>query len=153
MRIRNAVIDDVFAISELVSALATTYIAPSLCEGGLETLLATMGVAATRQRMLDGWPHLCAVEKRELVGVLVVKPPSHLYYLFVCSDAQRSGIGRRLFSIADERLCNAPDGHLTTVNSSLNAIRFYERLGFVANDEVAEVGGVRFQPMVRQGIK
>jgi GNAT superfamily N-acetyltransferase len=152
INIRDATIDDALAISEHVSALATQYIAPSLGDGGLERLLASMDVASTRQRILDGWPHLCAFDGNDLVGVLVVKPPTHLYHLFVSSDFQRTGVGKNLFSIGDERLFGETHQRLATVNSSLNAVCIYERLGFVANGPLADVGGVRFQPMVRQRI-
>ncbi len=152
MDIRMATINDAVAISEHVSVLSTKYIAPSLGDGGLEKLMSSLDVASTRQRILDGWPHLCAVDGDDLVGVLVVRPPNHLYHLFVHSDLQRTGIGKKLFVTADDRLYADSHCRLATVNSSLNAVCVYERLGFVANGPVADVGGVRFQPMERVGV-
>jgi GNAT superfamily N-acetyltransferase len=149
MKIRRAEPSEAEAMSRFVSELTVTHIGPTLEVGGLENLLRTMDVGSTITRMTAGFPHWVALEGGAIVGVAVVKPPSHLYHLFVCSDRQRSGIGRRLMS---EALSFVSDGSRTaTVNSSLNAVDAYRRFGFRnAGDEIVDGAGVRFQPMSRE---
>lgn len=150
MNIRRATIDDASAISEQVSKLTTLYVAPSLSDGGLEKMLASMDVASTLQRIQEDWPHLCAFDGDRLVGVIVVKPPTHLYHLFVHSDFHRTGIARKLFTLADKLVFNRNQCRLATVNASLNAVVVYERFGFAVAGPITQTDGVRYQPMVRQ---
>jgi GNAT superfamily N-acetyltransferase len=149
-QIRDANPSDAGAVSALVSSLARQHIADSLGDGGLEFLLSSMDVISTLQRLADGWPHLIAVNGEELLAALVVKPPTHLYHLFVRSDLRRTGIGSKLFSVADARVFRSTGGPLATVNSSLNAVAAYQRFGFVVDGAVVDRNGVRFQPMVRK---
>ena len=150
MKIRHAEKSEAKAISRFVSELAVTHIGPTLQVGGLENLLRSMDVDSTITRMTDRFPHWVALEDGAIVGIAVVKPPSHIYHLFVRSDRQRTGVGRRLMS---EALCFISEtcGRATvTVNSSLNAVDAYRRFGFRdAGDEVVDGAGVRFQPMSR----
>ena len=150
MNIRNATQTDAASIAAFVSALAAEHIAPSLGDGGLDKLLASMDANATQQRIDDGWPHMCAFDGDDLVGVVVIKPPTHLYHLFVRSALHRTGIGTRLLATADEWSIGSTGTCLATVNSSLNAIDIYKRLGFDLQGPVTDTGGVRCQPMVRQ---
>ncbi len=150
IHIRNAVSSDAGAISALVSALTREHIAASLGVGGLETLLASMDTAATNQRIADGWIHLVACRGEELCAVLVVKPPQHLYHLFVRSDLHRSGLATKKLGIADDRVSSLTGSGLASVNSSLTAVAIYERFGFELDGDVVEMDGVRFQPMRRR---
>lgn len=148
--IREAAITDAETISALVSSLAVKHIGPSLGEGGIDVLLAGMGESSTRERIEEGWLHFVAHSGQDLVGVVVVKPPSHLYHLFVQTEFQKKGIGSRLFKHADTQILSATDSPILTVNSSLNAIATYQRFGFVVKGEVCDTNGVRCQAMVRQ---
>ena len=150
--IRSANIIDADKISRLVSSTARDHIGPTLGESGLETLLCSMDLYSTRQRLDDGWPSFCALKDGNLVGVVVVRPPSHLYHLFVSTDFQGNGIGRALFEVADGRAIELAGIPLQTVNSSLNVVAVYEQFGFVPQGQVSEIDGVKFQPMVRNAM-
>src|SRR6476646_3055939 len=150
MKIRLAEKSEAEAISRFVSELAATHIGPTLQIEGLENLLRTMDVDSTITRMTDGFPHWVAVEAGAIVGIAVVKPPSHIYHLFVRSDRQRSGIGRRLMDQALRFISDRCGRAAVTVNSSLNAVDAYRRFGFGdAGNKVFDSSGVRFQPMSR----
>jgi ribosomal protein S18 acetylase RimI-like enzyme len=150
MKIRLAEKREAEAISRFVSELAVTHIGSTLQVGGLENLLKSMDVDSTITRMTDGFPHWVAIEDGAIVGIAVVKPPSHIYYLFVRSDRQRSGIGRRLMNEALWFISDRCGRATVTVNSSLNGVGAYRRFGFRdAGDEVVDGAGVRFQPMSR----
>lgn len=147
--LREAAPSDCDRIATMVSTLASEHIAPSLGDGGIEVLLSSLEPEPTRKRILDNWFHLCAFKDDKLIGVVVVRPPSHLYHLFVVSDLQRQGIGGRLFAAADAASIASSQSHISTVNSSLNAVPVYERFGFAVDGPVVETNGVRHQPMVR----
>ena len=100
MRIRFAEKSEAEAISRFVSELAVTHIGPTLSLERLENLLGCMDAESTIARMTDGFPHWVALENGAIVGVAIVKPPSHIYHLFVRTDRQRTGIGRRLMNEA-----------------------------------------------------
>ena len=91
MKIRLAEKSEAEAISRFVSELTVTHVGPTLPVEGLEHLLRGMDVESTMTRMTDGFPHWVALEGSAIVGIAVVKPPSHIYHLFVRSDRQRSG--------------------------------------------------------------
>ncbi len=148
---RDATLNDAEIVSQFVTALATEHIAPSLTAEGLAKLLAGMNVDATRKRIADGWLHVLRLSDDRLLGVVVVKPPSHLYHLFVETDYQRTGIGRALLRIANERTLCDTRREIDTVNASLNVIEAYMRLGFVPSGTACDIDGIRFQPMVRTG--
>jgi len=150
MNTRNATIKDAHAISAFVSALSNEHISSSLSKAGLDKLLGSMDEAATRKRIVDGWPHICITDESALLAVGVIKPPAHLYHLFVRTDQQRTGIGTKLFMIMDACSVDSFGSHLTTVNSSLYAVEAYRRFGFEVNGPIVETEGIRHQPMVRR---
>ena len=78
MKIRRAEKSEAEAISRFVSELTVTHIAPTLQVGGLENLLSSMDADSTITRMTDGFPHWVALEGGAIVGIAVVKPPSHI---------------------------------------------------------------------------
>ncbi len=148
MKIRLAEKSEAEAISRFVSELTETHIGSTLQIGGLDNLLKSMDVDSTIARMTDGFPHWVALEDGAIVGIAVVKPPSHIYHLFVRSDRQRTGIGRRLMNEALWFISDRYGRATVTVNSSLNAVDAYRRFGFQdAGDELLDGAGVRFQPM------
>ena len=88
MKIRPAEASEAEAISRFVSELTARHIWPTLQAEGLENLLRSTDVASTIERMRAGCPHWVALEGGVIVGIAVVKPPSHIYHLFVRSDRQ-----------------------------------------------------------------
>ena len=150
MKIRLAEKSEAEAISRFVSELTETHIGSTLRVGGLENLLKSMDVDSTITRMTSGFPHWVAMENGAIVGIAVVRPPSHIYHLFVRSDRQQNGIGRRLMNKALRFISDRCGRATVTVNSSLNAVDAYRRFGFRdAGEEVVDGAGVRFQPMSR----
>ena len=148
MKIHLAEKSEAEVISRFVSEIALTHIGSTLRVGGLENLLKSMDIESTMTRMTTGFPHWVALEDGAIVGIAVVKPPSHIYHLFVRSDRQRTGIGRRLINEALWFISDRCGRATVTVNSSVNAVDAYRRFGFRdAGDDVVDDAGVRFQPM------
>lgn len=147
MQIRSATIDDARAISDLVTAVARTHVAPTLSEDGLSHLLTGMTPENQAERLRDGYQFFVAEDTGSIIGVVAIRPPTHLYYLFVHPDRQRNGIGRQLWKLALDWAIETSSLDTFTLNSSLNAIGAYERLGFSIAGPMQERHGVRYQPM------
>ncbi|MEZ6094745.1 MAG: GNAT family N-acetyltransferase [Pirellulaceae bacterium] len=146
---RFACSSDCQSASDLVSRCTSKNIAPTLNTGALELLLQSMTPAETRKRLDDGWPHLMAEQNGVLVGVGVLRPPSHLYHLYVDAQCQHRGLGTQLFEKLEQIAVSRCQSTIITVNASLNAVDFYCRLGFVSRGSVVNFNGIRFQPMTR----
>jgi GNAT superfamily N-acetyltransferase len=140
-------VDDAEAISDFVSKLAKHHVAVTLDQNGVDSLLTSMNVKATRNRICGDYHFILASEEDRLVGVATISNPSHLYYLFVETDDQRKGVGRHLFQQAQEYVYRTTGSRSMTVNSSLNAIEAYCRFGFKKVGNIETTDGVRYQPM------
>lgn len=147
MQIRVATVEDAQCVSDFVTRIAQEQIAPTLSAEGLKHLIAGMSVANQVQRFREGYRFFIAFDHDEILGIVCVRLPFHLYYLFVRPDQQRKGIGRQLWSHARDSVCEINQNPTITVNSSLNAVAAYERLGFCIDGPIQESHGVRFQPM------
>lgn len=152
MRICRANISEASKVSFFVSKLAKTHIGPTLQDGGIQKLLDSMNNESVVQRMRDGFPHWIAYEGALIIGVVVVKPPCHIYYLFVTTERQREGIGRLLLTKALDYIWKDEHCKSATVNASLNSIEAYRKFGFSETSESIEDGGVRFKPMSKLNI-
>lgn len=142
--IRPATLDDAAVIGALVRASAETHILSDLSAEGRATFLADHDDASIARRLRDGFAYHVAEDGGALVGVVGMRPPAHLYHLFVVDALRRSGLGRRLWLHA---YAAAGSPAVVTVNASLNAVDAYERFGFVREGGPMEVNGVKFQPM------
>ncbi len=147
MLIRSATIEDAAAISQLVTASAREHIAPTLSAAGLAHLLAEMEQESVAARIRHGYKFFVALESDALIGIAAVRPPAHLYYLFVDTRHQRKGIGRQLWNRTYDWITSSTGDEPITVNSSLNAVSVYERLGFAPAGPPEDLHGVRYQPM------
>lgn len=147
MQIRDARFEDAAAISELVTECVREQIRPTLSDAGLERLLSEMDAFSIESRLRGEFRFFLAEEAGMLVGVSAVQLPSHLYYLFIRTGFQRRGIGRQLWFHARDWIIGTCGSETITVNSSLNAVSVYERLGFQRTGGIAETNDVRCQPM------
>jgi len=147
MLIRSATLEDARAISELVTTSAREHIASSLSASGLRHLVSEMTTQQQAHRIRNGYQYFVAFESARLVGTAAIRPPAHLYYLFVDTQYQRRGIGRQLWNHARDWIATSTDNGLITVNSSLNSIAVYEHLGFVVTGPPEDNHGVRYQSM------
>jgi GNAT superfamily N-acetyltransferase len=147
MLIQPAAIKDASRISNFVTCIAVKQIGPTLSDAGIKHLLAEMSTENQAERIRLGFQFFIASDDSVMVGVVAIRLPSHLYYLFVDPDRQRQGIGRQLWTWARDWARDSFKQDTFTVNSSLNAVEAYERFGFVTTGPIEEMHGVRYQPM------
>lgn len=145
--IRIAALDDAEPISTLVTAVSRSFITPDLPPDGRKRLLASMTPAAIRQYMRAGYRYHVACAHGSIVGVVATRDDRHIYHLFVDGAWQGRGLGRRLWSEASAACVRAGNPGEFTVNSSLNAVQFYEQFGFVRQSGPVVHGGVIAVPM------
>lgn len=100
-----------------------------------EALLAD--TLANVQGNLDLWlrepgrcVHLVAQAGDRIVGVVLVKDFWNLCSLFVASDVQGQGIGRRLVEAAADLCRGRSEKNALWLNAATRAIPFYRKLGF-----------------------
>jgi GNAT superfamily N-acetyltransferase len=142
--LRRATALDAPAAAALVLALSPPFfVEPD--GAGAEAFLAS--ISETRQALfMRDYRYLVAEVAGELVGVAALRPPCHLFHLFVAQRWQGQGLGQRLF---DALLQGSDTALPLTVNASLPAIGFYRRQGFELEGEVQSRDGIRFQAMRR----
>lgn len=78
-----------------------------------------------------------------ITGYVSLKGNSHLYHLFVSEESQGKGRSRLLWQHVKE--CSRSNKY--TVRSSLYAVPFYKRFGFIESGPVSDKDGISFQPM------
>jgi GNAT superfamily N-acetyltransferase len=149
VEIREAVPDDAEEISALIVSLADRFLADPDDRAAAEPFFAAHGPEALRRTLSDDrFRYRVAKEGGRLVGVVGVRDGSHLLHLFVAERHHRRGIAGRLWALAKAGALAAGNPGRFTVNSSLGALSFYERFGFVVAGEEVRKDGVAFVPMV-----
>ncbi|WP_386810911.1 GNAT family N-acetyltransferase [Lysobacter koreensis] len=148
IQIRRATSDDAAAISALTSRLALRHIVPDCSAAGAARLLASMDAAATGTRLRGdhrAWVAIDA-EVHALVAILVLRPPHHLYHLFVADDWQGRGLARRLWAQARTVLLAEGVG-MVTVNAARGAVPAYKKLGFHRHGQATGDNDIPSLPM------
>jgi GNAT superfamily N-acetyltransferase len=148
--IRAARLDDSEQIAALIGELALKFIVPEFSPAGRNRFLSDHTPASIAKRMQAGFDYHVAETPAEVVGVVGVRESSHLYHLFVAGAIQGRGLGRRLWEHAKAVCLDKGNPGIFTVNSSRNAVRMYERLGFVVTAPVQDIGGVPLDQHVRR---
>lgn len=143
-RLRAARLADAEPISQLVSSLTTRHIAHEFSPQAREGLLASMTPGSVRSYLALGYPITLAEVGEQLAGVVAVKPPAHLLYLFVSEAHQQRGIARKLWDHARR----STPAIVWTVEAAVAARPVYERLGFTARGPATWRGGIRSLPMM-----
>jgi len=146
LRIRQAERTDAAPISALSIDSAHAFILPDYNRLGRQTMLQGLSAQQIADNMQQGIGYWLAYSEDELVGVIGLKPPQHLYHFFVANAYMRRGIGRRLWQwlVQHRQLENV------SVNASRYAVPFYQSLGFDSNPKSAcfERNGVVCYPMI-----
>jgi GNAT superfamily N-acetyltransferase len=94
---------------------------------------------------------LVALAGGDLAGMIELRRNSHISLLFVEPKYQGKGIGSDLLGLAI-KICRTeiPGLKVVTVNSSPNAVRAYESMGFKSTGVEQSINGVRSVPMDKE---
>lgn len=140
---------DVPAVAALVERVFAVAVAPDYGPEGQAEFRRYAAPAAIGER-LRAYSRITLAEGPggTVVGMIEVRPPSHITLFFVREDWQRRGVGRALIAAArEDARTRHPRTRTMTVNSSPIALPAYVRLGFTATGPETEKNGIRFTPM------
>ena len=146
--IRLAEPADLLPMSDLIERVLRKHVLKDCTREGGAALLKTVAPEVLAQNVADGYTYHVAATGDAIYGVVGMKPPCHLYHLFIADVMQRQGLGRKLWEAARDGVClqhSVPP--IFTVNATPNSVSFYARLGFDLAGDVIERNGVRAQPM------
>lgn len=137
---------------ELVSRVFYQHVAPLYSEKGVEKFFALVSPQwLCAQEALSTSFTIVAAHGNTPVGMLTVVNESHVALFFVDSSEQGMGIGRSLMQLA---ICRCqqinPLLRVMTVSASPNSVPFYERIGFVVQEEQIDEEGMLYTPMKKQ---
>ena len=135
---------DLPAVSRFVLAVCERDVFEHFDEAGRDTLREIYGLESLRNQLKTGGPLVIAESGNELVGAAAMRPPAHVYLLYVLGSRRRQGLGRRLMQRLVSRCQEAE--HIT-LNAHLEAVPFYESLGFRADGPRQTEKGLQFLPM------
>ncbi|MDR2212579.1 MAG: GNAT family N-acetyltransferase [Pseudomonadales bacterium] len=132
-------------ISDLILLLRDDF-APG-DDAEIRQFIALSSPAAIAEKLNDAryWYRVALLDDA-FAGVIRLRDQSHLQHLFIEPRFQRLGLGRKLCELGFDYLRELGTPSVT-VNSSLRAIGFYEKLGFHREGEPICKGLFCSQPM------
>ena len=150
IHIRRLEPGDVPDVAALLEQLARTSITGEFSPLAQEKFLRSNDAAAIHGFIAHGFQCWVAESNQAIIGFVGVRDNSHLYHLFVAEPFQRQGIARQLWRVAQEACQAAGNPGRFTVNSSNNAVAFYESLGFRRSHPMQDSDGVLYNPMIME---
>jgi N-acetylglutamate synthase-like GNAT family acetyltransferase len=145
VEIRDAKLEDLISMTDLIMKASERFILPKLNDEGKTTYLQSHSLELMKER-LESFQYQVLEKNSKIIGVVGVRRPSHLFHLHLDPDFHGQGYGTSLWKAAKDRAMQLDQPAIFTVNSSVYAVSFYRKLGFVG-DDVKVVGGVEFVPM------
>jgi len=139
--------DDADEVNALCIGIFDEFIAASCNAEGRMDFVDDTSPAKLRERTISNYIIL-ALDNDTIVGVADMRRDGYLRLLFVERRYQNGGIGRTLLnrciekSIADGRRLSKIE-----VKSAIDAVSYYEKLGFKKDDDIQEHKGIRYIPM------
>lgn len=136
-------------VCELVTSVFDGFVAPHYSQEGRREFLNYVTPEQFRQRIRDEHFVLVAVVNDKIIGMIEIRRYRHVSLLFVDGRFQKRGFSRELLRKA-LAIClkQKPKLCAISVNSSPNAVKIYEKLGFQAAGGEQEKNGIKFTPMI-----
>lgn len=151
MQIRQATISDASYIANLISGLSLKFITPEFSAEATQHFLGANDQAAIEGFFEQGFVYFVAEDHGangvEIIGCIGMRNHSHLYHLFINEAWQGQGLARKLWQHAMSYCEDQGNPGSYTVNSSNNAVKVYQALGFVRTAPMQQMHGVWFNPM------
>ncbi|MDD2965798.1 MAG: GNAT family N-acetyltransferase [Bacteroidales bacterium] len=118
-------------VIDIVKEAFDEKVAPGYTEEGIEEFYKFANKNTLAERSKTNTFTLIAYQEQKAIGIIEIKEFCHVSMFFVKPEHQKKGFGKALFNEALSILSAKKIGPSTlTVNSSLNAVTSYERLGF-----------------------
>lgn len=147
MKIRSATIDDAASIGSLIKGLSGGFLVDPASDES-RAFFDSLAPEAIARRMDEAHRrYLVAEVESDVVGMIQLRDVGYIVQFFVAAAFQGRGVGRALWHAARDRALAEADPPEFTVDSSLGAVRVYERLGFHVAGERTVEKGFEFIPM------
>lgn len=143
MNIKPVLKSDLDAVTKLVSEVSDKDVLPLLNAQGKQEYKSRVLPDLANTFDDERFSSIMAVSERKVLGFAALRDGNYLTHLFVAPSQQGSGLGRALLNY----LLNQTVAAEVKLRSSVNAVGFYHRNGFVATGEEDEFNGIRFVPM------
>jgi GNAT superfamily N-acetyltransferase len=136
------------AVCDMVHGVFDFSVAPLYTEKGRRSFKDYADPEEMSARVNTDHFVLLAMAGGDIVGMIEIRRRCHVSLFFVAPEFQGKGVGGLLLEKALE-ICRKTNPQLRemTVNSSPNALRAYERMGFAPTGGEQVICGVRFIPM------
>ena len=136
-------------VCKLIERVFNEFVAPGYSNEGVQGFLRYVQPTALRARSSTDHFVIVKTTRNEIVGVIEIRHDNHISLLFVDTSFQGRGIAKELLRQA-MAVCieKRPELSEVTVNSSPNAVSFYEMVYFQPLRGLDTRNGISFVPMV-----
>jgi GNAT superfamily N-acetyltransferase len=136
------------SVVDLVMNVFNEFVAPLFPQEGIAEFKKFVYADAMAERLRAGNIIMLAETDQQIVGIIEIRENNHIALLFVERSHQNLGIAKELIGRSIE-ICRKRklDIKRITVNSSPNAIKIYEKIGFKSIEDEKVKNGIRFMPM------
>lgn len=139
-------------LEEALKVIEVTFLkfeAPDYSKEGVENFFKFANYETIKDNLNKNMKIYVAKVNEEIVGVIGYRDNSHINLLFVLEEYQRNGIAKALYNLVIEN-CKNSGVKTVTVNSSPYAHDVYLRFGFIDDNKMQEVDGIKFHPMRKE---
>ena len=140
------------SLEEAIRVIETTFLkfeAPDYSKEGIENFFKFANYETIKENLNRNMKMYVAKVNEKIVGVIGYRDNSHINLLFVLEEYQHNGIARALYNLVIEK-CKNVDTKKVTVNSSPYAHNVYLKFGFIDENQMQEVDGIKFYPMYKE---
>lgn len=139
-------------LEEAISVIETTFLkfeASEYSKEGVENFFKFVNYQTIKEKLNENMKMFVAKVNEKIVGIIGYRDNSHINLLFVLEEYQHNGIARALYNLVIEN-CENVGTKKVTVNSSPYAHNVYLKFGFVDDNQMQEVDGMKFFPMSKE---
>ena len=139
-------------LEEAINVIEDTFMkfeAPDYSKQGIESFFKFANYETIKVNLSKNMKMYVAKVNEKIVGVIGYRDNSHINLLFVLEEYQHNGIAKALYNLVLENCKNANTKRMT-VNSSPYAHNVYLKLGFIDDNQMQEVDGIKFYPMHKE---
>ena len=139
-------------LEEAINVIEDTFMkfeAPDYLKQGIESFFKFANYETIKVNLSKNMKMYVAKVNEKIVGVIGYRDNSHINLLFVLEEYQYNGIAKALYNLVLENCKNANTKRIT-VNSSPYAHNVYLKLGFIDDNQMQEVDGIKFYPMHKE---
>ena len=130
MKIRPATLEDAEAIGDLIRSMSHLFLVSPNGEEATRFFASLEPASIVNSMREANRSYLVAEAKSNVVGMIMVRDGNYISQFFVAQASQGRGIGRELWLRAKATALQDFGSNEFSVDSSLGAVRAYERLGF-----------------------